>query len=153
VVCLAAIPAVIEQSASYLGDHAVLNIFAGVSRGTIVKLDIKDVVAKSARYIGSSGSSLEDMVYTLRRVEKNGLDTNNAVAGVSGMNDVWNGIDAVRTGSFPGKIVVYPHIRKLELTSLDELAVRYPRIGALLTESGGWTREAEQKLLDELLDI
>ncbi|KPJ84283.1 MAG: hypothetical protein AMS17_16440 [Spirochaetes bacterium DG_61] len=153
VVCLAAIPAVIENAASYLGERSVLNIFAGVSKGTIANLNIKDVVTKSTRYIGSSGSSLDDMEFTLRKMEKGELDTNNAVAGVSGMNDVWNGIDAVRTGSFPGKIVVYPHIRDLNLLSLHELSKKYPKVGALLSENGSWTREAEAKLLDELLDI
>ena len=67
------------------------------------------------------------------------------------MNDVWNGIEAVRTGSFPGKIVVYPHIENLDLISLCDLKDRYPDIGALLTENGGWTKAAEEKLLDKFL--
>jgi threonine dehydrogenase-like Zn-dependent dehydrogenase len=153
VVCLAAIPAVIEDAASYLGDRAILNIFAGVSKGTIAKLNVKETAAKSVRYIGSSGSSLSDMVYTLRRVEESGLNTNSAVAGVAGMNDVWNGIDAVRTGSFPGKIIIYPHIKKLDLISLKELKKKHPEIGKHLTGSGKWTKKAEDQLLEEMLDI
>jgi threonine dehydrogenase-like Zn-dependent dehydrogenase len=153
VVCLAAIPAVIEDAATYLADGAVLNIFAGMSRGTIVNLNIKDVVARSVRLIGSSGSSLEDMAFTLRKVERGELDTDNSVAGVAGMNDVWRGIDAVRTGSFPGKIVVYPHIRKLDLISLKELEKRMPSVARHLAGSGKWTREAEAALLEEMLDI
>lgn len=152
VVCLAAIPAVIEDAASYLGNRAILNIFAGVSRGTIAHLDIKDAVTKSVRWIGSSGSGLEDMEYTLRKVEKNELDTNSAVAGVAGMNDVWKGIDAVRTGSFPGKIVVYPHIPKLDLISLKELKEKHPKIGALFSKNGSWTKAAEDELLREFLE-
>jgi len=132
---------------------AVLNIFAGVSKGTIVKFNIKDVSQKSARYIGSSGSAIEDMEYTLRKVEKEELNTNNAVAGISGMNDVWKGIDAVRTGSFPGKIVVYPNITDLPLTSLKELKDKYPEIGKHLTDNGGWTRQAEDALLEKFIDI
>jgi len=153
VVCLAAIPSVIEDASSYLGDNAVLNIFAGVSKGTIVKFNIKDTAIKSARYIGSSGSEIEDMEYTLRKVEKEELNTNNAVAGVSGMNDVWKGIDAVRTGSFPGKIVVYPHIIDLPLMNLKKLKQKYPDIGKHLTSNGDWTREAEEALLNKFLDI
>jgi len=151
VVCLAAIPAVIEDAASYLGNRAILNIFAGVSRGTIAQLNVKDVVTKSVRWIGSSGSKLEDMEYTLRKLEKNELDTNSAVAGVAGMNDVWKGIDAVRTGSFPGKIVVYPHIPRLDLISLKELKEKHPKIGELLSENGGWTKAAEDELLRQYL--
>jgi threonine dehydrogenase-like Zn-dependent dehydrogenase len=153
VVCLAAIPAVIEDAASYLGDKAVLNIFAGVSKGTIVKLNVKDVATKSVRLIGSSGSSLDDMEFTLRKLEKGELDTNTSVAGISGMNDVWKGIDAVRTGSFAGKIIVYPHIRDLDLISLEELKEKFPRVGALLSPNGQWTREAEEVFLEEMLEI
>lgn len=153
VVCLAAIPAVIEDAASYLAKNAVLNIFAGVSKGTIVNLNIKDVVGRSVRLIGSSGSSLEDMEFTLRKVEGGELDTDNSVAGIAGMNDVWRGIDAVRTGDFPGKIVVYPHIKKLDLVSLKELHEKLPSVAGHLSGSGKWTREAEAALLEDMLDM
>ena len=124
-----------------------------MSKGTIVKFNIKDVAVKSVRYIGSSGSEIEDMEYTLRKVEKGELNTNNAVAGVSGMNDVWKGIEAVKNGTFPGKIVVYPHIKDLPLMHLKELREKYPEIGQHLTKNGDWTREAEAALLNKLLDI
>ena len=153
VVCLAAIPPVIEDAASYLGDRAVLNIFAGVSKGTIVKLDVKEVATKSVRFIGSSGSSLDDMEFTLRKLERGELDTNSSVAGFAGMNDVWKGIDSVRTGSFAGKITIYPHIRDLDLVTLKELKRRFPNITPLLAKGGGWTREAEEAFLEEALDL
>jgi threonine dehydrogenase-like Zn-dependent dehydrogenase len=153
VVCLAAIPPVIEDAASYLGDKAVLNIFAGVSKGTIVRLDVKEVATKSVRFIGSSGSSLDDMDFTLRKLEKGELDTNSSVAGIAGMNDVWRGIDAVRTGSFAGKIVIYPHIRDLKLATLQELKEQFPTIAPLLEKGNGWTREVEEAFLEETLDL
>jgi threonine dehydrogenase-like Zn-dependent dehydrogenase len=153
VVCLAAIPPVIEDAASYLGDKAVLNIFAGVSKGTIVRLDVKEVATKSVRFIGSSGSSLDDMDFTLRKLEKGELDTNSSVAGIAGMNDVWKGIDAVRTGSFAGKIVIYPHIRDLNLATLKELKEQFPTIAPLIEKGNGWTREVEEAFLEETLDL
>lgn len=153
VVCLAAIPPVIEDAATYLGDGAVLNIFAGVSKGTIVKLDLKEVAIKSVRFVGSSGSSLDDMELTLRKLERGELDTNSSVAGISGMNDVWKGIDSVRTGSFAGKIIIYPHIRDLVLVTLKELKQRFPNIAPLLARGDGWTREAEEAFLEEALDL
>jgi threonine dehydrogenase-like Zn-dependent dehydrogenase len=153
VVCLAAIPPVIEDAATYLGDRAVLNIFAGVSKGTIVKLDVKEVATKSVRFIGSSGSSLDDMEFTLRKLERGELDTNSSVAGIAGMNDVWKGIDSVRTGSFAGKIVIYPHIRNLDLVTVEELKKRFSSIVPLLAKGDGWTREAEEAFLEEALDI
>jgi threonine dehydrogenase-like Zn-dependent dehydrogenase len=153
VVCLAAIPAIIEDAATYLGERSILNIFAGVSKGTIVRLDVKEVAAKAVRFIGSSGSSIDDMVLTLRKLERGELDTNSSVAGVSGMNDVWRGIDAVRTGSFAGKIVVYPHIRDLDLISLKELGEKFPQVGKLISSEGGWNRRAEEAFLEEMLEL
>lgn len=151
VICLAAIPPVIEEASMFLGNNAVLNIFAGVSKGTIVKMNIKDVATKSVRYIGSSGSKIEDMKITLEKVESGELNTNNSVAGVCGFNDVWNGMEAVRTGSFSGKIVVYPHIENLPLTSIKELKEKYPKIASFLGDNDTWTKEAEEELLREFL--
>jgi threonine dehydrogenase-like Zn-dependent dehydrogenase len=153
VVCLAAIPVVIEDAASYLGEKAVLNIFAGVSKGTIVKLNIKEVATKAVRFIGSSGSSIDDMEFTLRKLEKGELDTDSSVAGIAGMNDVWKGIDAVRTGSFSGKIVIYPHIGDFELTTLDEMKLKHPSVGRHFSSNGEWTREAEEAFLEEQLEL
>ncbi|RKY01884.1 MAG: alcohol dehydrogenase, partial [Spirochaetes bacterium] len=102
-------------------------------------------------YIGSSGSTIEDMQITLKKVEAGELNTNNSVAGVCGFNDVWNGMEAVRTGSFPGKIVVYPHIENLPLTSINELKKKYPKIAAQLGDNDAWTKEAEEELLREFL--
>jgi len=153
VVCLAAIPSVIEDSSTYLGKKAILNIFAGVSKGTITTINLKEVVTRGVRFIGSSGSSLDDMVYTLRKAEKGELDTNSAVAGVCGMNDVWNGLEAVKNGTFPGKIIVYPHIIDLPLISLKELKEKFPQVGRFFSEKGNWTPEAEKALLDNLLSL
>jgi threonine dehydrogenase-like Zn-dependent dehydrogenase len=153
VICLAAIPSVIAEASSFLAEGAILNIFAGVSKGTLVKLNIKDIVNKSVRWIGSSGSVIEDMEYTLRKVEREELNTNISVAGVSGMNDVWKGVEAVRTGSFSGKIVVYPHLEHLDLITIGDLKKRYPKIGALLGEEDRWTKEAEEQLFKEQLRL
>ncbi|MFW6139464.1 MAG: zinc-binding dehydrogenase [Spirochaetota bacterium] len=153
VVCLAAIPAVIEEASSFLGRNAVLNVFAGVSKGTIVKLNIKEVASKSVRFIGSSGSTIEDMEYTLRKVEEGKLNTNSSVAGVAGMREVWKGLEAVKNGTFAGKILVYPHIKDLELMDLSQLKEKYPEIGRSLSSDGKWTREAEAALLERFLEV
>jgi threonine dehydrogenase-like Zn-dependent dehydrogenase len=153
VICLAAIPAVIEEASSYLADRSILNIFAGVSKGTLVKLNIKDVVTKTVRWIGHSGSGIEDMEYALRKVESGELNTNISVAGISGMNDVWTGMEAVRTGSYPGKIVIYPHIEHMDLITIGELKKRYPKVGAYLGEDDRWTKEAEEQLFKEFLTL
>ncbi|UCB46191.1 MAG: alcohol dehydrogenase catalytic domain-containing protein [Spirochaetota bacterium] len=153
VICLAAIPAVIEEASSYLAERSILNIFAGVSKGTLVNLNIKDVVTKTVKWIGHSGSGIEDMEYALRMVESGELNTNISVAGVSGINDVWNGIEAVRTGLFPGKIVIYPQIEHMDLITIGDLKKRYPKVGAYLGKDDRWTEEAERQLFDDMLNL
>ena len=49
-------------------------------------------------------------------------------------------------GRFPGKIVIFPQLRGLPLTSLEVLAASDPEIAAALGEGGTWTREAEATL-------
>jgi hypothetical protein len=46
-------------------------------------------------------------------------------------------------GRFPGKIVIFPQLSGLPLTSLEDLAEADPELAARLGEGGTWTREAE----------
>ncbi len=70
---------------------------------------------------------------------------------ISGLNGVYDGIYAVSQGTFPGKIVVYPHIVGLGLTPLPALKERLPDVYARLGEGEVWTVEAEEELLRSLL--
>ncbi len=142
----------IEEAASLLAPGGVVNVFAGLTRGTEAMLDLNPVIdGRQIRFIGSSGSSIADMRSMLVRVEQGALDTNRTVAAISGLDGVYDGILAVSQGTFPGKVVVYPHITGLGLTPLSELRERLPQVYARLGPGEAWTVEAEAELLQSMV--
>jgi hypothetical protein len=135
-----------------LAPGGVVNVFAGLTRGTDAMLDLNPVIdGRQIRFIGSSGSSIADMRSMLVLVEQGALDTNRTVAAIAGLDGVYDGIYAVSQGTFPGKVVVYPHITGLGLTPLSELRDRLPQVYAKLGPGEAWTVEAEQEMLYLLL--
>ncbi|HBG00951.1 MAG TPA: alcohol dehydrogenase, partial [Firmicutes bacterium] len=147
IVIMAPSAALVEESAGWLGDDGLLNIFAGVPRGTMAHLDLSKVYMAGQRWIGSSGSSLADLGYTLEKIQTRALRTESTVAAIAGLNAAKEGLQAVQDGSFPGKIVVWPQLPSLPLIPLPELAKHLPKVAAKLSPEGYWTKEAEDELL------
>ena len=142
----------IEEAAAMLAPGGVVNVFAGLTRGTEALLDLNPVIdGRQIRFIGSSGSSIADMRSMLVLVEQGALDTNRTVAAIAGLDGVYDGIYAVSQGQFAGKVVVYPHVSGLGLTPLAELRERLPQVYAKLGSGEAWTVEAEEELLRLLL--
>ena len=98
-------------------------------------------------FIGTSGSTLEDMKVVLSKVESGSLDTNISVAAVCGLESAVEGIRAVENHIIPGKIIVYPACKNLALTTLDKLKDTLPDVHSCLN-SGIWAVEAEKALID-----
>lgn len=139
----------IEEAWPYIGNGGVLNVFAGVARGTMATLDVSPVALRNARIVGTSGSTIEDM-RTVRDVMESGrLDTGASLAAVGGLEAFRDGLDAVKNSRFPGKTVIFPHVQDLPLTALPDLAGVRPGVYAKLREGRFWTREAEEELLKE----
>lgn len=65
----AQVASVISDAARYLAPRGVMNVFAGVGRGTLAELDLSDVYLKDARVIGHSASTIDDLRVMLRRDE------------------------------------------------------------------------------------
>jgi len=151
VVCLVPVPAIISQCSRFLGKRGVYNIFAGVGRGTMAQMDLGKVTGNNARWFGSSGSFIDDLKMTLTLAEKGELSPNMAVAAVGGIEAVRDGLQAGSESAMPGKIVIYPHIANLPLTTLPDLHTKMPEVAAKLGPDDTWTREAEEVLLEKLL--
>jgi threonine dehydrogenase-like Zn-dependent dehydrogenase len=147
IVSLVPVSALIEHAADYLADGGWLNVFAGVARGTMASLDVNAIKSKRVRYIGSSGSSIADMLQTLEKVESDELSTNASLAAIGGMRAAREGIAAVKDGRFPGKTLIFPLIPDLPLTPLSELKNVYPTVAEKLKDGRFWTQEAEEELL------
>lgn len=145
------VPAVISHCATHLSERGLLNIFAGVPKGTMARVPVLDAVRKDVRFIGTSGSRIEDLKSTLGATEEGTLSPNRSVAAIGGIEAAHDGLAAVKAARFPGKIVIFPQIRNLPLTPLPELKDRLPEVAAKLSPAGEWTREAEAALFEKML--
>lgn len=152
IVVIAATSKAVEAAMSHLAENGVMNVFAGLPRGTQALFDINAIMRRGVRFTGTSGSSIEDLVHMLDLTEQHVLSTNSAVAAVAGLEGVADGLRAVAEGLFPGKVVIYPQLKDLPLTALDELATKLPSVYAQLADGQVWTNEAEVELLSQLLD-
>lgn len=150
IVVVAASAEAIAEAAPFLARDGVLNVFAGLPRGTIARLDLSDVALRNVRFIGSSGSRVADMQRVLDKVRHGQLTTRRSVAAISGMAGAKDGLRAVAEGRFAGKIVVFPQIPDLGLVPLPELKNVLPKVYALLEDGRYWTNEAEAELLSQL---
>jgi len=142
----------VAQSIPHLAENGVYNIFAGVAKGVTADLDLGTILAKNQRLIGTSGSSIADLRHTLQLVEAGGLSTNASLAAIGGLGAFRDGLAAVKSGKFPGKTVIFPHIEDLPLLSVEELKTQMPNVYAKLQDGAFWTREAEDELLREKLE-
>ena len=132
-------------------ERGLINIFAGIPATVTGEIDLDTYIEKRLYFIGTSGSTLDDMKRMLAKVEAGRLDTNVSVAAISGLEGATEGIRAVENRSIAGKIIVYPACRNLGLIRLEEMNEKMPDVGKLFND-GLWTREAEQKLLETYKD-
>ena len=111
-------------------------------------MDLDAYIEKQCYFIGTSGSTLEDMKVVLKKVASRQLDTNLSVAAIAGLDGAVDGIRAVEGNLMPGKIIVYPFARGLKLTALTEAAKEHPAVARALTD-GYWNQNAEAALKKE----
>lgn len=151
IVVLAPIPAVIAEAATCLASKGVMNIFAGVARGTVASLDLSDTYLRDARVIGQSASTIDDLRLTLSQAETGRLSPNRSVAAVGSLDAARDGLEAVLDTAFAGKVVIYPQIKEMPLTALPDLKDTLPTVYARLKDGREWTVEAEEEFLRLML--
>ncbi len=140
IVLMAPVPALVAQAVPAAAPGAIINIFAGIPATVTAELDLDAYIAKGLYFIGTSGSTLQDMKLVLAKVVARQLDTNLSVAAVAGLDGAIDGIRAVEKNLVPGKILVYPCCHGLKLTPLPELS------GKLPLPDGLWNKQAEEAL-------
>jgi threonine dehydrogenase-like Zn-dependent dehydrogenase len=151
IIVLAPVPAVISDAATYLGPKGVMNVFAGVARGTRADLDLSDAFMKDARVIGHSASSIDDLRLMLSQAESGDLSPNRSVAAIGSLGAARDGLISVQDTTFPGKVVIFPQIKDMPLTPLPELKKVLPTVYAKLKDGREWTVEAEEEFLRLML--
>jgi len=147
-VLMAPVPDLVAASVHSAAERGLINIFAGIPATVTAKIDLDSYIEKQLYFIGTSGSTLDDMKRMLEKAESGRLDTNVSVAAISGFEGATEGIRAVENRSIAGKIVVYPACRDMGLITLEELKEKMPPVAARLN-NGLWTKEAEEKLLEK----
>ena len=148
---MAPIPALVNAAIKDAAPRCLINIFAGIPATVTGQIDLDMYIEKGLYFIGTSGSTLEDMKRMLEKVETGRLDTNLSVAAVSGLAGAVDGIRAVENRSIAGKIIVYPACRTMGLVQLSEMGQKMPDVADCLN-NGLWTKQAEQKLLEKYRD-
>lgn len=149
---MVASPKVVEDSCRYLATNGVVNLFAGMKRGVKMSVDPWLIVGeKQNRFIGRSGSTLDDQKAVVDRCASKDLNTNLSVAAIGGLNQIPDGIQAMQNSTYPGKIVIFPHILDFPLTALKDLKSILPEVAEDLGENDTWNAEAEQAFLESQL--
>lgn len=151
VIVLAPVAAVISESATYLAPGGVMNVFAGVLRGTMAQIDLSRVYREGVRIIGHTASSIDDLKLMLFQAENNLLAPNRSVAAVGSLEAAAVGLKALEDAVYPGKVVIYPHIRPMPVTAVPDLKDVLPTVYARLKNGRDWTVEAENEFLRLML--
>ena len=152
VIVTAPTAAAVTQAARVMAGDAMLVLFAGLPVGTRASLDISRVYLHGAQYTGTSGSRIADQELVVRKTLAGQLSPARAVAAVGGIEAAADGLRSLMEGRFAGKIVIFPQLRGLPLTSLEDLAINDPELAAALGPGGTWTSEAEAVLFAKHLE-
>jgi threonine dehydrogenase-like Zn-dependent dehydrogenase len=151
IIVLAPLPSVIADAATYLAPRGVMNVFAGVARGTMVDLGLSDTYLRDTRVIGHSASTIAELRLMLSQAESGQLSPNRSVAAIGSLTAAKKGMVAMQDAVYPGKIVIYPHIKEMPLTALPDLKEVLPTVYSRLRKGREWTVEAEQEFLRVML--
>jgi threonine dehydrogenase-like Zn-dependent dehydrogenase len=147
IVVLAPVAGVISEASTYLAPGGVMNVFAGVLRGTMSQIDLSRVYLDDTRVIGHTASSVDDLKLMLYQAENDLLAPNRSVAAIGSLEAAHDGLEALQDAVYPGKVVIFPNIKPLPVTSLPELKAFLPTVYAKLKDGRGWTVEAENEFL------
>ena len=148
IVLMAPVPALVAQAVKDAAPNAIINIFAGIPAEKTGEIDLDTYIERQCYFIGTSGSTLDDMKVVLKKVASRQLDTNLSVAAIAGLDGAVDGIRAVEKNLMPGKIIVYPFAKGLKLTALTEVGKEHSGVAGALAD-GYWNKNAEAALKKE----
>ena len=138
-----------EEGDSVMKPDGMLVFFAGVPNGTMGKVNLSNVYLSNAQYTGTSGLTIHDQASVMERRIAGTLSPGRSVAAIGGMETAAEAIQSVSESKYPGKVVIFPQIHNLPLTSLKELRDRIPEVATKLSEDLMWTNEAEEALIEK----
>lgn len=138
-----------EEGDTVMKPDGMLVLFAGVPNGTLGNVNLSNVYLSNAQYTGTSGLTIHDQASVMERRIAGTLSPGRSVAAIGGMETAADAIQSVMDSRYPGKVVIFPQIHDLPLTSLKELPDRIPEVATKLGEDMMWTNEAEEALIEK----
>ena len=144
------VAALMEEGDTVMKPDGMMVLFAGVPNGTMGHVNLSNVYLSNAQYTGTSGLTINDQASVMARRVAGTLSPGRSVAAVGGLETAAEAIESVIEGKYPGKVVIFPQIRKLPLTGLKELKERLPDVAEKLGEDLMWTNEAEEVLIENM---
>ncbi|MEW6285437.1 MAG: zinc-binding dehydrogenase [Chloroflexota bacterium] len=149
VVCVP-VAALMEEGDTVMKPDGMLVLFAGVPNGTLGKVNLSNVYLSNAQYTGTSGLTIQDQASVMERRIAGTLSPGRVVAAIGGIETAAEAIQSVMDSRYPGKVVIFPQIHNLPLTSLKELKERLPEVAEKLGPNWTWTNAAEEVLIEKL---
>jgi len=143
------IASLMEEADTVMKPDGMLVFFAGVPNGTMGMVDLSNVYLSNAQYTGTSGLTIHDQALVMERRLEGTLSPGRSVAAIGGFETAAEAIQSVMDSKYPGKVVIFPQIHNLPLTSLKELEGRLPEVAAKLGEDMMWTSDAEEALIEK----
>ncbi len=140
---------VMAEASELMGPDGMLVLFAGVANGTMAPLNMSNVFLHNAQFTGTSGSSIEDQAAVLDKAQNGSLSPERAVAAVGGIDAGKDGIRALLEGHYAGKVIIFPQLSGLKITSLADLADGNEEMKAALGEHTLWNEKAERLLFEK----
>jgi D-arabinose 1-dehydrogenase-like Zn-dependent alcohol dehydrogenase len=137
-----------EEADTVMKPDGMLVLFAGVPNGTMGKVNLSNVYLSNAQYTGTSGLTIDDQASVMERRVAGTLSPGRSVAAVGGLETAVEAIESVIEGRYPGKVVIFPQIHNLPLTSLKDLKTQFPDVAAKMKDEM-WTNEAEEVLIEK----
>ena len=149
---MAASTQAIVEATGYVARGGVINLFAGLKRGSMAPIDAWQIYGPTQlRIIGHSGSGLDDQLAVVERVKAGQLQPERSIAAIAGFRQIPDGIRAMIAKTYPGKIVVFPLVADFPLTALADLKRVLPGVYEKLGSEDTWTGEAEAAFLEAML--
>ena len=151
---LAADPDVVIEATHHLAPGGVVNLFAGLKRGTTAPLNAWLIYGPAQiRLIGHSGSGFDDQHAIVADAVAGELAPERCVSAIGGLRQIPAGLEAMLAATYPGKIVIFPAVPDFPLTALPDLRETLPGVYAKLADGRAWTAAAEEAFLEAMLPV
>jgi threonine dehydrogenase-like Zn-dependent dehydrogenase len=139
-----------EEGIAIMKPDGMVVLFAGVPNGTMGEVNLSNVYLSNAQYTGTSGLTMHDQTLVMESRLAGTLSPGRSVAAIGGLDTAIEAFESVIEGRYPGKVIVFPQIRNLPLTGLNELSKLFPDVAAKLGDNFLWTNKAEELLIEKL---